>query len=161
MDDQVTLDLERFRRESELHDKAQREAERLAEMRERHLSNMKALLRLILNNANQTGDALPGDVIFEADRYSIMVPPEVRAASEKPLVNPIPEVEPDRTEFVKEVISRFNVSGISAAEIRKAARDAGWKLTGSFPYAILEKLVEKGEARKDEAGNYFSTEEGW
>jgi hypothetical protein len=61
----------------------------------------------------------------------------------------------NKAQFVRDLLKENALLGLTPADIRKIANDAGLSVRTSYPYKTLTKMVDKGEAFRDEQGRYY------
>ena len=155
-------DIERFQRELELTNHAQKEQQKwMAEMTKRQ-NNIRALVQLIVSSATDSENPIPQEVADAANQYGLA-----------PLISGIPVgasmnsngtpattkiMEPTVREeheqeittaawIVNRVIASGN-EGISPPELLRSAKVAGINMHQNYPYVVLRKAVENDKIEK-------------
>jgi hypothetical protein len=180
MDSEVSFYMERFKREEVNLSEAQRNRIEWVEKERRYQDNMRALLLLLTNRAQEVKQPLPKDIletaanmfgtqIHDAFKGLAVAAPEVPGNEEKgPTERPngdgsdrlaVPPLnngvrEPSRIDWIAEAVATSGSAGITPPEIMRKSAKAGIKMHQNYPYVALRKLVERKQVEKKGARYY-------
>ncbi len=169
MDSQIESDLRRLREEEELHAKAREQLQIWSAREQQHRLRIGALLQLIATRAAQTGDVIPEDLNAKAATIGLALPmmprtmaspadsaPKQTQAVQQTEARADAELRTDnKTAFVRKLIEQSGTTGVTPADIKRAAAARQLQVHHNFPYTILFKL-KSDEIVKEERGRYFA-----
>ena len=182
MDPDVQFYLERFRKEEEGLSEASRLRIEWGEKESRHQSNIRALLQLVTDRAQEIMQPLPEDIVSKATtilggyiqtafKGLAVTLPAVSGNEEAELELPVDRTdgdgsdgltapprsgatEPNRVDWIAAAVAASGAMGITPPEILARAEIEGVSMHHNYPYIVLKKLIERRRVRRNGA-RYF------